>query len=110
MNLTFKTLARVSAAREKERDPDNKCSGLLYRAVELAGECGELCNVVKKLERARLGVVGSTATQEQLKAELADVAIALDLVATAAGVDLAEAVRAKFNLTSQQLGLKTKIE
>jgi hypothetical protein len=40
---------------------------------------------------------------------LGDVVIAADLLAMAAGVDLEEATRAKFNRTSELFGLKTKI-
>jgi len=39
---------------------------LLFRGVELGGEAGEALNVIKKLERERLGWRGSRATPEQL--------------------------------------------
>lgn len=57
--------------------------GPLFYAIELFGEAGELLNVVKKLERERLGMVGSRATMQDLTEELADAVICLDLLAIA---------------------------
>jgi len=57
--------------------------GPLFYAIELFGEAGELLNVVKKLERERLGMVGSRATMQDLSDELADAVICLDLLAIA---------------------------
>lgn len=54
-----------------------------FYAIELFGEAGEALNVVKKLERERLGMVGSRATVQDLADELADVVICLDLLALA---------------------------
>ncbi len=82
---------------------------LSFRGNELAGEVGEACNIIKKLDRERMGVAGSRATIEQLQEELADVIICVDLIAMELGIDLKAAVRAKFNKTSGQRGLKTKL-
>jgi len=84
---------------------------LLFRGVELGGEAGEALNVIKKLERERLGWRGSRATPEQLAEELADVVICADLIAMQPdlGIDLGAAVVAKFNATSEARGLKTRI-
>lgn len=76
---------------------------------ELAGEVGEACNVMKKLERVRLGIAGSTDTVEHLGEELADVIICVDLIAEVFGIDLWAAVRSKFNATSDKLGLPVHI-
>lgn len=59
-----------------------------WRLNELAGEVGEVCNVLKKLERERLGIPGSRTTTDDLGFELADVAICLDLTLMTIG-DLA---------------------
>lgn len=50
-----------------------------WRLNELAGEVGEVCNVLKKIERERQGEPGSRVTVYDLGAELADVLICLDL-------------------------------
>ena len=83
--------------------------GLMFRAVELAGETGEAMNVAKKLERERRGWRGSRATVEDLAAELADIVICADLMAIAAGIDLDAAVVAKFNATSQAHGFPQRL-
>lgn len=77
---------------------------LSFRGNELAGEVGEACNVIKKLERERHGWRGSRDTIEHLAEELADVVICADLIAISAGLDLDAAVRTKFNATSIKQG------
>jgi NTP pyrophosphatase (non-canonical NTP hydrolase) len=84
-------------------------SDLLFCAVELGGETGEALNVCKKMERVRLGVVGSKAALSDLIEELADVIICVDRVAACYDIDLATAVREKFNKTSEKYGLKEKL-
>lgn len=54
-----------------------------FYAVELFGEAGEALNVVKKLERERLGMVGSRSTMQDMADEIADVIICIDLLAIA---------------------------
>lgn len=83
---------------------------LAFRGVELAGEAGEACNVIKKLEREALGLKGSRATVEQLADELADVVICVDLIAMDMKIDLDHAVAAKFNKTSKARGLATMMD
>ena len=107
-NTTYRTLRQANIARQKEWDADNKIS-LAYRGNELAGEVGEACNVIKKLERERLGIRGSRASVEQLAEELADIIICADLVAMAEGIDLVQAVAKKFNATSEKVGLNTRL-
>ena len=77
-------LRSANRARQAEWDQDNQIT-LSYRGNELAGEVGEACNVIKKLERERMGIRGSRATKEQLAEELADVVICADLIAMDAG-------------------------
>lgn len=104
----YSKLRDANAARQKECDADNKIS-LVYWGNAIAGETGELCNVIKKIERERLGLKGSRATRADLVAELADIIIYADLLAMSEGVDLDSAVRNKFNATSEKLGLKTRL-
>jgi NTP pyrophosphatase (non-canonical NTP hydrolase) len=104
----YRTLREANFVRQQEWDKEDKIT-LAYRGNELAGETGEACNVIKKLERERMGIRGSRASLDQLAEELADVVICADLVAMAAGIDLDAAVRRKFNLTSEKVGLKTRM-
>jgi NTP pyrophosphatase (non-canonical NTP hydrolase) len=107
--MDLKTLRIANAARQKEWDRGNKIDAT-YRGCELAGEVGEALNVVKKLERERLGIGGSRDTVEHLADELADVAICLDLLAMQYGIDLDLAVVRKFNATSEKMGLCTRLD
>lgn len=104
----FDNLREANAARQREWDQDGSIT-LSYRGNELAGETGEACNVIKKLERERMGIRGTRDTVEHLAEELADVAICADLIAMAAGIDLEAAVVAKFNATSEKYGLTTRL-
>lgn len=104
----FPNLRSANVARQKEWDQDNQIT-LAYRGNELAGEAGEACNVIKKLERERMGIRGSLATLDDLAQELADVVICADLIAMSASIDLDQAVAAKFNATSEKVGLATRL-
>lgn len=101
------SLRSANITRQQEWDPGSQIS-LAYRGNEMAGEVGEACNIIKKIARERLGLVGSRATLEQLAEELADVVICADLIAMGEGIDLDQAVKDKFNKTSEQRGLKTR--
>jgi NTP pyrophosphatase (non-canonical NTP hydrolase) len=82
-------------------------------AVALAGETGELCNVVKKLNRVRDGIAGNKEHPDMLKEalgdEIADVYIYLDLFARRAGFNLEDVIRKKFNATSERVGFPERI-
>jgi NTP pyrophosphatase (non-canonical NTP hydrolase) len=104
----YSSLRLANEARQQEWDADNSIS-LAYRGNELAGEVGEACNVIKKLERERMGIRGSRATLEQLAEELADAVICVDLIAMQAGIDLQQAVQDKFNATSEKYDLETRL-
>ena len=105
----YSSLREANIARDAEWDRDSHIS-LEFRAVELAGEVGEACNVIKKLARERMGIRGSRATVEQLAEELADVIICADLICMHEGIDLLEAVVKKFNVTSEKYGLTTRLK
>lgn len=104
--LSLRALHAANIARQAEWCPD-QVPDLSFRGNELAGEVGEACNVVKKLERERHGWRGSRATLDDLAQELADVVICADLCAVTAGIDLDTAVVAKFNATSRKQRLST---
>lgn len=104
---SYYTLRDANLARMKEWVSEVKLS-LSFKGNELAGEVGEACNIIKKLDRERLGLRGSRATLEELKEELSDVIICVDLIAMEVGLDLEQAVKDKFNKTSEQRGLSTR--
>ena len=101
--LTFNKLREVNHAR---------CINDI-RAVEswtplewggaLAGETGELCNLLKKLRR------GEKIKKKDMAHELADIITYADLVAIALDIDLEEAVREKFNIVSKRWKSKYRL-
>lgn len=84
-------------------------AGIMFDALELGGEVGELLNVVKKLEREDRGWRGSRANPVDFEDECADVLICLDKLARRRGVDLAAVTVRKFNATSDKVGLPHKL-
>ena len=77
-------------------------------ATAMAGECGEVCNEVKKLRRldSADSVLDSSAMREYLTTlignELADLIIYADLLAARMGIDLSERIKFKFNEVSDK--------
>jgi NTP pyrophosphatase (non-canonical NTP hydrolase) len=104
----FRNLRAANICRNEEWAAGVPLS-LSFRGNELAGETGEACNILKKLDRERLGLVGSRASVGELAEELADVVICVDLIAMDLGIDLWSAIARKFNKTSDARGLKTKL-
>lgn len=106
--MTFDELRFANVQRNKEWD----AGGLLdasYRGNEFAGEAGEVCNKVKKMERERLGLKGSRCTIFQLAAEIADAQICLDLIAMHYSIDVPHIVRLVFNAKSEEHGFLTRL-
>lgn len=81
----------------------------------LAGEVGELCNVVKKMNRIRDNLPGNKPHEDlgtltaMLGAEIADVFIYLDLFSRRAGFNLEDVIRRKFNETSERVGFPERL-
>lgn len=78
------------------------------------GELGEAANIIKKLNRERDGINGNTVRGEvlraQLRREIADTFIYLDLMAQAAGFSLADAVADTFDGKSEQIGYRHRLK
>lgn len=106
--MKLEDLSLANEARQTEWDPHNKFTAL-YFAVELAGEVGELCNIIKKVERERLGAPGSRVSLAAAAEELADVVIVADLLAKALDIDLSAAIIRKFNEVSEKRGFQTRL-
>lgn len=104
----LKELRKANIERQKEWGGDDRCD-VAFRAVEVAGETGEMLEKVKKHLRLLRGIQGSTASVIEVAEEMADVVISLDLLATQMGINLAEAVPHKFNKTSTKYGFETRI-
>jgi hypothetical protein len=78
-----------------------------------AGECGEACNVAKKMLRFRDNVAGNKKSYEEYRADLASeiagMVVYADLWAAAAGINLEQAVRDEFNKKSVEIGSEITI-
>lgn len=109
--LSLEALRAANIARNIEWvGPLSERPYLSFRGCELGGEVGEALNIVKKIERERLGMIGSRATIEELGEELADVIISVDLMAMDLNIDLSTIVKNKFNKTSEKYGLSVKLD
>jgi len=118
-SLTFAEVRAANVRRcETSFHPLNEWSPSEW-ACAMAGEAGEACNEVKKL--CRLAVTpeqippGSAAAAEAgtrtaaIADELADVVCYVDLLAARLGIDLAEAIRSKFNHVSAKVGSAVRL-
>ena len=104
--ITFNVLRGANRRRQQEW-PGNEQADTAFRALEVADEAGEVAEAIKKLLRAERGIKGSTATRADVAAEMGDLLVSLDLLADSLGIDLGEAVRSKFNATSEKYGMRT---
>ena len=82
-------------------------------ACALAGEVGELCNVIKKRNRVRdhmqQRATNEGTLQHNLKMEIGDVFIYLDLLARRVGLNLEDCVRDTFNRISEREGFPERL-
>jgi NTP pyrophosphatase (non-canonical NTP hydrolase) len=82
-------------------------------AVAMAGEAGEVCDVIKKLNRIRDGLAGNKLTEAELNVELgkeiADTFLYLDLLAARANINMSYCIRQKFNEVSEREGFDQKL-
>lgn len=102
-------LRRVAADRMATWCSETELPCGLFHATELGGEVGEVLNVVKKLHREAQGWRGSRATVADLAEEIGDVVVCLDKLAAYYGIDLAQVTAAKFNATSEKVGLPHRL-
>lgn len=86
---------------------------ITYWTTAIAGEVGELCNMIKKMERVKHGGIdgGSTytaanITHKDLAEEIGGIFIYLDLLAGLLNIDLSEAIKETFNSKSEKYGFK----
>jgi len=104
--MTFEELRNADIERQETVGPFNsvaKLQSLLYWTTAIAGECGELCNLVKKQVRDEKDL------SADIGKEIADVVIYADLLATRMGFRLEDLVRLKFNEVSDRRGSKIKL-
>lgn len=109
--MNFQEFKEYNKLRNSYWDKDNKLTPE-FRFLELAGEIGEACNWLKKYIRNREGLVGGITLEEakgEIKKELADIQICLNLCAMSLDIDLEEATIEKFNETSKKYNIPVLI-
>lgn len=109
--MTFDEFSAVN--RERCEHPSGFCHNLNDWSLSdwmtaTMGEIGEAANVVKKLNRIRDGIPGNKETEAELRAELrreiADSFIYLDLMSQVAGFKIGDVVAEIFNAKSAEIG------
>lgn len=112
MKLDLKKFRELSVARAKEGFKTYDNVPVTFFTTALAGELGELCNLIKKLERAKVGGLDAGTnhkakdiSKELLAEEIGGTLIYLDLLASLLDIDLEEAVIKTFNEKSEQNNL-----
>lgn len=78
---------------------------ILFWSTAVAGEVGEMCNIIKKVERGDK----IDNWREMVAKEAADVVIYLDLLCTSLEIDLETSIINKFNEVSDRVGSKIKL-
>lgn len=84
--------------------------GAMAFGCAIAGEVGELCNLLKKFERQLRTDPTPAQLRLAIESEIADVIIYLDLLGSMFHVDLRAAIARKFNADSEKHGHPERIE
>ena len=116
MKLDLAALRPVNVQRAREGFKCYDNQPLTYWTTALAGEVGELCNMIKKMQRVERGGIdgGSSYTakdisKEMLKEEIGGIAIYLDLLASLLDISLEEAIIDTFNSKSDKYRFSQRI-
>lgn len=112
MKLDFKKFRNINIQRAEEGFKIYSNVPKLFWTTALAGEVGELCNMIKKLERVKYGGIdagtnhkAADITKEVLSEEIGGIFIYLDLLASLYEIDLEEAILKTFNDKSEKYDL-----
>ncbi|KPL21781.1 MAG: hypothetical protein AMJ75_09350 [Phycisphaerae bacterium SM1_79] len=96
--MKFEELSKANLLRcEKSFHPLNDWSPSDWSNA-MAGECGEVCNLTKKLRR------GEDIKPHEIGREIADSVIYADLLAQRLGLSLGDLVKKTFNNKSDEVG------
>lgn len=114
--LTFPEISEASESRSNKWIPGGIHGWTPERwSNALAGEAGEVCNAVKKLNRIEDGLTGNnqgaTAEEqiEKIGEEIADLILYAVPLALRLGIDIDAKVRDKFNSTSIKYGFPERL-
>lgn len=105
MSLTLKQLQQRALADSKGWFPAvhfTQHDAMVHFALGIAGEVGELVNIIKKINRRSTTLADN---RDELELEMADIQIYLCDLAETAGVDLERAVERKRAILIERWGL-----
>ena len=103
--LTFREFQKINDERCRIAFHPEGWSVAMW-CLAIAGEAGELCNLVKKTVR---GDFTLQSVRQQVLGELADVITYCDLLMTEMGADTGDEVRRKFNVVSERVGTEIRL-
>lgn len=111
MRLDLQKFREINTQRAVEGFKTYKNVPLSFWGTALAGELGELCNMIKKIERVKMGGIdagssytAASLTKEMIQEEIGGVFIYLDLLASLLDISLEEAAIKTFNDKSETYG------
>ena len=111
--MTFREFQKINTDRAEEWHGINDWS-ISDWAVAMAGECGEACNIIKKMNRKRDSIKGAdlkwVGLHEALAEEIADTVTYAFLLAERCGLDMDDIVTRKFNKVSAKHGFSQKLD
>jgi NTP pyrophosphatase (non-canonical NTP hydrolase) len=105
--LTFQRFSEINRLRNALHFPDCAKWEEAHWGNALAGEAGELCNIIKK--RHRGWKESDNISDEEVGKEIADIICYCDLLAGKIGKNLADIVTQKFNEVSDRYDCDIKL-
>lgn len=110
--IDLKKFRKISVERAKNGFKTYENVPITFWTTAIAGEVGELCNMVKKMERVKHGGIdagssytAASITPHMIKEEIGGIFIYLDLLASLWGFSMEEAIVSTFNEKSQEHNL-----
>lgn len=111
MKLDLQKFREINTKRAVEGFKTYENVPLSFWGCAVAGEVGELCNMIKKMDRVKFGGIdagnsykAADIDEAMLKDEIGGIAIYLDLLASLLGISLEDAIVETFNAKSEQYG------
>lgn len=103
--MDLKKLTVVSRLRNEQAAAYTSCQDwtLADWSNAIAGETGEMCNLIKKIRR------GDNVDVQDVGRELADIVIYADILADKLGLNLSDCIQQKFNEVSDRIGSEIKL-
>lgn len=121
-HLTISRIQSINAVRsDRWHDGDMRQWSALEWAGAMCGEAGEAANITKKMRRFDFALPGNaysdhaikddagSVLRDMLAHELADTFLYMTLLATRCEINLARAIRDRFNEKSEQMGFPERL-